>query len=178
MAITRKQKEVILAELKKYFEGAKTIVFSHYKGVLVKDMRTLRKKLHEQKVHLQIAKKTLITRASKEAGFDSIPETFMDGPIALAFGMEDEIAPAKIIHEFGKEHSTVKITGALFERKFISVSEAQVIATLPSREVLLAEFVSLLKSPIARFHSVLHSLLRNFVYVMSQVHYKKSTTLS
>lgn len=173
MAITRKQKEAILAELKKYFERAKSVVFSHYKGVAVKDMRTLRKKLHEQEVHLQVAKKTLITRACKEAGFDQIPEGFMHGPIALAFGMEDQIVPAKLIHEFGKANESVKITGALFEGKFISASEAQTIAMLPSREVLLAKLVGLLNSSIVGFHSVIHSLLRNFVCVVSGVAKKK-----
>ncbi len=173
MPATRKQKEQTLAQLVDSFKQAKSVVFSQYQGTNVKGMRELRKKLREKKVAFKVAKKTLMTLAAKQIGFDQIPDDFMKGPIGLAFAMDDAIAPAKIIHDFGKDHETVKIVGAIFEGKLMAATEARVIAMLPSREVLLAKLLGSMKAPIAGFHAVLHGLLRNFVYALSEVAKKK-----
>ncbi|MBI2638277.1 50S ribosomal protein L10 [Candidatus Peregrinibacteria bacterium] len=173
MPVTRKQKEETLAKLVDSFKKAKSVVFSQYQGTNVKGMRELRKKLREKKVAFKVAKKTLMTLAAKQIGFDQIPVDFMQGPIGLAFGMEDEIAPAKVLHEFGKDHETVKIVGAIFEGKLMPAADARVIAALPGREVLLAKLLGSMKAPIAGFHAVLHGLLRNFVYALAEVQKKK-----
>lgn len=175
MAITRKQKEEILADIIEYFKEAKSVVFSQYKGATVKDMRTLRKQLHDKEVRFKVAKKTLIALAASQAGLAQLPEEFLTGPIGVAFSMQDEMAPAKIIYTFGKDHESIKITGAIFEGKLISAAEAKELAILPGKDVLLAKLVGLMKSPIAGFHNVLHSLLRNFVYVVNEVSKKPSS---
>lgn len=174
MPATRKQKEETLKSLKESFKKAKTVVFSQYKGTTVKDMRSLRRKLRENSVEFRVAKKTLMKLAAKEVGFDDIPAEVLEGPIGLAFGMKDEIAPAKVIYEFGKTNEHVKLTGAIFEGKLIGAADAKVIAMLPGREVLLAKLVGCMKSPIAGFHGILHALLRNFVYALSEVQKKKT----
>lgn len=173
MPVTRKQKQETLASLINSFKEAKTVVFAQYQGTNVKDIKLLRKKLREQKVGFKVARKTLMKLAAKERGFAEIPADFLQGPIGLAFGMGDEIAPAKTLHEFGKDHETIKMTGAIFEGKLIGAAEIKAIASLPAKEALLSSLVSLLKSPISGFHGVLHALLRNFVYVMSEVQKKK-----
>jgi large subunit ribosomal protein L10 len=173
MAVTRKQKEVTLQELKDSFKKAKTVVFSQYTGTNVKNMKDLRKKLRAQNVEFKVARKTLMKLAAKEIGFDNIPTEMMSGPIGLAFGMGDEIAPAKVVFEFGKIAETVKIAGAIFEGKLITAAEAKAIATLPGREVLLAKLVGSMKSPISGFYGVLHGLLRSFVYTLGEVQKKK-----
>ena len=169
MSVTRQQKEQVLAELISGFEKAKTVVFSQYQGTNVKNMRELRKRLHGANVDFRVAKKTLMLLAAKKVGFDNIPDAFMQGPIGLAFGMGDQIAPAKIIHEFGKVAETVKIAGAIFEGKLLNASEAAVIAVLPSREVLLTKLLGSMKAPISGFYGVLHGLLRSFVYTLGEV---------
>lgn len=173
MTMTRKQKEESVSELTTALKAAKTVVFSQYQGTTVKNMRSLRKKLFASKVDFKVARKTLIRIAAKNIGLEAIPDEFMQGPIGLAISDGDQIAPAKVLFEFGKEAETVKIVGALFEGKFISAADAKAIATLPGREVLLGKLVGLLKSPISGFHGVLHSLLRNFVYTLSEVQKKK-----
>jgi len=173
MAVTRKQKEEVLKDLIKNFENAKSVVFSQYQGTNVKNMRELRKRLRGAKVNFKVAKKTLMTLAAKKIGFEQIPDSMMQGPIGLAFSLEDSIAPAKIIHEFGKTAETVKIVGAIFEGKLIEAAEAKAIASLPAREVLLAKLIGCLQAPIAGFHGVLHALLRNFVFALSEIQKKK-----
>ncbi|MEK9132282.1 MAG: 50S ribosomal protein L10 [Patescibacteria group bacterium] len=175
MAVTKQKKAEVLAELIKNFEGAKSVVFSQYQGTNVKNMRELRKRLFAQDISFQVARKTLMKLAAKKIGLAEIPDGFMEGPIGLAFSRKDEIAPAKIIHEFNKVAETVKITGALFEGKFIDAEAAKTIAVLPSREVLLARLVGSMKSPIYGFYSVLHGILRNFVYALSEIQKKKPT---
>lgn len=173
MAITKKKKEEVLKDLTQNFEKAKSVVFSQYQGTNVKNMRELRKRLRASKVNFKVAKKTLMTLAAKKVGFDQIPDNLMQGAIGLAFGMEDSIAPAKIVHEFGKVAPTVKLLGAIFEGKLIDEAAAKIIASLPSRKVLLTKLVGCLKSPISGFHAILHGLLRNFVYVLSEIQKKK-----
>lgn len=171
--MTRKEKEQSVQEIAALLKGAKTVVFTQYQGTTVKNMRSLRKKLFDSKVDFLVARKTLIRIAAKQVGFEEIPNDFMQGPIGLAVSAVDQIAPAKVLFEFGKEAETIKIVGALFEGKFISAADTKAIATLPGREVLLGKLVGLLKSPIAGFHGVLHSLLRAFVYTLSEVQKKK-----
>lgn len=173
MPVTRQDKEKVLKDLIDAFKQAKSVAFGQYQGTNVKNMRELRKRLLAGKVKFKVARKTLMRIAAKDAGFSEIPAESMQGPIGLAFGMEDAIAPAKIIHEFGKVAETVKLVGAIFEGKLINAAEARAIATLPAREVLLARLVCAMKSPIAGFHGVLHALLRNFVYCLSEVAKKK-----
>ena len=81
---------------------------------------------------------------------------------------------AKLGEDFSGTVETVKIVGAIFEGKLMDALSAKVIASLPGREVLLARLVGSMKSPISGFHRVLHSLLRNFVYAVSEVQKKKS----
>lgn len=169
MAVTKKMKEQTLAELVKNFEQAKTVVFSQYQGTNVKNMRMLRKKLHDENVTFQVARKTLMTLAAKKVGFDQIPDEYMQGPIGLAFGMGDAIAPAKIVHEFTKTAETVRIVGAIFEGKLMSAADVKVIAMLPSKEVLIAKLLGSMKAPISGFYSVLHGLLSGFVRTLDGV---------
>lgn len=178
MPVTRQKKEQVLAELIKSFEKAKTVVFSQYQGTNVKNMRELRRKLREGNVSFKVARKTLMTLAAKKVGFDEVPADFMKGPIGLAFGMGDAIAPAKIVNDFGKTVGTVKIVGAIFEGKLINAAEAKVIALLPSKEVLLAKLLGSMKAPISGFYSILHGLLRGFVYTLSEVQRKKPAETS
>lgn len=174
MPLTRKQKEEILEQLVQSFKGAKSVFFTQYQGTNVKNMRLLRKQLLGARVNFKVAKKTLMALAAKKNGHEEIPKSLMQGPIGLAFGMGDEVAPAKIIHDFAKTAETVKLVGGFFEGKFIEAADAKVLAMLPGREVLLAKLVGSMKAPIFGFYGVLHGLLRNFVYAMAEVQKKKS----
>lgn len=174
MAVTKQQKEKTLKWLLDSFKNAKAVVFSQYQGTNVKDMRLLRKNLLAKKVNFKVAKKTLVNLAAKQCGLEQIPDELMAGPVGLGFAMEDAVWATKIIYDFGKEHDTVKITGAFFEGKFIGAQEAKDIAMLPGREVLLARLVSSLKSPVYGFYGILHGILRNFVYAVSEVAKKKT----
>ncbi len=173
MSLTKKQKTVILDELKANLADAKSVVFADYQGVSVKDFESLRGKLRESGVKFQVCKKTLMRLAAKDAGFEEIPNEVMEGPIGAAFSMDDEIAAAKILHDYGKKNEKVKLRGALFEGRVLTIAETMQLAMLPGKEELLAKLVYLLNSPIQGFHGVLHNTLGGFVRVLNAVKEKQ-----
>lgn len=167
MAITKEKKEEILKDLTELFENAKSVVFSDYKGVSVKEFGNLRSKLRENEVAYKVAKKTLIKLAAEKAGFRDLPEAVLEGQVGVAFAQNDEIAAAKTLYEFSKDNENVKLLGALMEGRTLSQEETLALAKIPGKEELLAKLVGSMKSPITGFHGVLSSLLQNFALVVS-----------
>lgn len=176
MALTKDQKSEILKELVDQIKAAKSTVFADFQGVSVKDMGDLRAKMRESGVQYKVAKKTLIRLAAKEAGFAEIPSEVLEGPVGAAFSMEDEIAAARILHTFAKKNQNLKLRGALFDGKVLSVKETKELATLPSKEELLAKLVYLFKYPIQGFHGALNNTIGGFVRVLNAIQEQKSQT--
>jgi len=166
MAITKQKKEEVVAELQDLFTNAKSIVFSDYKGVNVKDFGTLRGKLRENEVNFKVAKKTLIKIAAENAGVKNLSDEVLEGQVGVAFGMGDEVAAAKTLYEFSKSNEAIKLLGALMEGRNLSKEETLQLAKIPGKDELLAKLVGSMKSPISGFHGTLSSLLRNFVGVV------------
>ncbi len=174
MPVTKAQKSEILEQLKKNMKEAKSVVFANYQGLSVKDLKKLRRALKEKGVEFQVAKKTLFCLAAKEALNNEIPIEFIEGPVGAAFSMEDEIAAAKILYKFGKTNENLKLRGAIFEGRVLSVSETSTLALIPSKEELLSKLVYLLKSPISRFHGVLYNTLAGLPRVLDAIKAKKA----
>lgn len=175
MAKSRQQKEETLAKLEKQFEGAKSVVFAQYRGLSVKDMTELRKKLRANDIELHVAKKTLIKLAAKNKGLKEIPEEALDGPVAAAFSMKDEILGAKTLYEFSKTHDVVKLIGAIMEGALLSKEKTLELAKLPSKEELIAKLMGSLKAPISGFYGVLHNVLSGFVRAVNAIKEQKET---
>lgn len=175
MAVSKATKEGVLKELNEKFSKAKVVYFSAYRGIPVKKMTDLRKKLKKADADYVIAKKTLFQLAAKNNNFPQIPDEMMGGPIGAAFGYGDVIAPAKALHEFNKVAEQIVLLGGLVDGKYVNKAEAKQLATLPSREVLLARLVGSMKSPISGLHGVLSGVLRKFVYALNAIKDKKGT---
>jgi len=166
MAVTKQKKEEVIAELVDLFKNSKSVVFSDYQGISVKDVQDLRRKLRENDSQFKVAKKTLIKLAAKDAGFSEIPEEALVGQVGVAFGMGDEIAAAKTLYDFSKSNDAVKLLSAFMEGKALTQAETIELAKIPGKDELLAKMVGSMKSPISGFHGVLYSLLRSFVGVV------------
>jgi len=177
MTLTKEQKIKVVDELAKHLQDAKSVVFSAYQGLSVKNMEALRKLLRKEGGAYHVARKTLIKIAARKAGLPEIPEELLPGAVGIAVGFEDEIAPAKVVHTFGKQHEMVKLLGGVMEGKVVSLKDIQQLATLPGKDELRAKLVYVLNSPIAGFHGVLHGLLRNFACVVSEIKKKKETEM-
>lgn len=174
MPLTKAQKGDVLKKITDNMKNAKSVVFAEFKGVSVKDLSALRKLMRKEGVRFDIAKKTLIRIAAKDSGYQEIPDEVMEGAVGAAFSMEDEVAAARIIHQFAKKHENLKLRGALFGGKVLSLAETKELATLPSRLELIAKFMYLVKYPIQGFHDVLNNTLAGFVRVLGAIKDKKT----
>lgn len=173
MPVTKKQKTDILNELVESMKAAKAVVFADYQGMSVKDLKDLRTKLREKGVSFKVAKKTLIGIAAKEIGIENIPASILEGPVGAAFGMEDEISAAKIVHQIAKKNKNLKLRGALFEGRILSIEETKQLAELPSVEELIGKFMYLLKYPVQGFHGALNNTLAGFVRALNAIKEKQ-----
>lgn len=174
MPLTKEQKADILQDVTDKMKDAKAVVFADFKGLSVEDMSVMRNSLREQGVQFKVVKKTLIKLAAKEAGFeDEISDDALEGSVGVAFGMEDEISAAKLLYKFAKTNENLKLRGALFEGRVLSVAETKDLAQLPGKEELLAKLVYLLNSPIQGFHGVLNNTISGFVRVLDAVREKQ-----
>ncbi|MEK9183082.1 MAG: 50S ribosomal protein L10 [Patescibacteria group bacterium] len=171
MPKTRDEKTQIVADLTKLFKEMKSAVFADFKGLKVKNITELRRLCQGQKVSYGLAKKTLIRLAAKNAGVDFNPDS-VDGSYALAFGLEDEVAPAKVLADFAKKHEALKILGGILEGKMVDKVVIGSLAKLPSKPELLAKLVGSLQSPISGMVNVLAGNLRGLVQVLNA--YQKS----
>ena len=172
MAIIRPEKQAIVAELKQKFTDAKGAVITDYKGLTVAQDTKLRRKMREGGVEYRVIKNTMARLAADELAIDGM-SAVLEGTTAIAFSYTDPVAPAKLISEFVKDVKTYKVKGGLVEGKFINVDGVKSLASLPSREVLLATVCGTLQAPIAGFVRALQGNLSNLVYALEAVRAQK-----
>jgi len=164
MALTKEQKtkqiESIKEKVAKGPKGYPSVIFADFAKVPSKDMFSLRKSLKEAGCNLKIAKKTLVRIAFGQSGisFWNKIKAVIPGQLALVFGIEDEIAPARISNKFAKENANFKILGGIFENRFIDREKALVLANLPTRNELLGRLVGSIYSPVSSFVRVLNKI--------------------
>jgi large subunit ribosomal protein L10 len=165
MAITREKKVEILTKLKEALGQAKTVVFVNFHGLPVTGATQLRDNLRQDGVGYMVAKKTLIRKAFESQSTEGDMPT-LDGEIALAYGLpaqagEDPLLPAKGVYDFHKKNvDVVKIVGGVYEGKFLDARSMIEIATIPSKEVLYAQFVNVINSPIQGFVMALDQIAK------------------
>jgi large subunit ribosomal protein L10 len=170
---TKKEKEIMLQEVREKLSGCKVAIMADYRGLNVAAMTRLRRRLREKGSELKVVKNTLTLKAARDLGFEGL-ESYLEGPTAIAFSQEDLVAPAKILMDFVKEFKILEIKGGLLEGKAIDVSAVKNLAELPSREVLLARVLGGMQSPMYGFAGALQGVLRNFVYVLEAVRKQKA----
>jgi len=176
MALTKDQKKQMLDKLINKLKKAKSVVFSGYTGIDVKSMTGLRKQLKNQNIDYLIIKKTLLKIGAKEANIPEIDESVLKGPIAVAISYDDEIAPIKILYGISRDKNFEKkleLYGCFMEGKILNKEETVMLASIPSKNELLAKLVYLFKAPISNFHFILHETIRKFIGTLDALKAKK-----
>lgn len=158
MALTKTQKTEVVRELTEGLKDAETIVFANFKGLAVAEADKLRRTLREAGVSYKVAKKTLLTRVLNEKGIEGELPT-LEGEIAVAWTTDDVLAPAREVFAFTKGKAAPTIVGGVFEGSYRNQADMLAIATIPSRETLIAQFVNLINSPLQRFAVVLNQIV-------------------
>ncbi|HBX22804.1 MAG TPA: 50S ribosomal protein L10 [Desulfotomaculum sp.] len=173
MPISRQEKEELLQELKGKMEASQLIILAEYKGLNVEAMTKLRRKLRGVGSEIKVAKNTITKLAAQEAGLEEL-NTYLEGPVAMTFGFDDPVAPAKAMSDFAKEYKLLNIKAGILEGRIIDPQAIKALADLPSREVLLAQVLGGMQTPMYGFAGALQGLLRNLVYVLDAVREKKA----
>jgi large subunit ribosomal protein L10 len=168
----KQEKTKIIDKLTKELSTARGIVLANFEGLNSSEQADLRKLMRTNKIKFRVVKNTLIKRSFKPESIQGI-EPMLKGPVALAISQDDPIAPAKVLKEFLAGHEKIKIRGAFIENKVLSTAETITIAGLPSREVLLSQFIGKLKFPSFVLVCTLSGVLRQFAGVLQAVKEKK-----
>ena len=158
--------------IKENLEKAQSVVFVDYRGLTVEEDTALRKKLREAGVEYKVLKNTLIKRAADELSITGLDE-HLNGPTAVAFGMTDPAAPAKIIGEYIKQTKKMEVKCGLVDKKYIDARGVEALAEIPSKEVLVAKLLGSMNAPITGLVSVLSGTLRKLVYAINAVKEQK-----
>lgn len=156
MSLNRSEKEAVIHDVTGLAAKAQTLVIAEYRGITVADMTKLRASARSQGVSLSVLKNTLARRAVNGSSFEVLVDQ-MTGPLIYGFS-EDAVAAAKVVADFAKTNDKLVIRGGAFAGKALDVSGVKELASIPSKEVLLAQLCGLLMSPISRTAVVLGAL--------------------
>lgn len=150
-------KQPVVDEIKAMLDGAVGAVVVDYRGLTVEQDTKLRKQLREAGVSYKVYKNTLIKRAAEGTEFAAL-DPHLEGPTALAVSKDDATAPARILAEFAKTAPKLELKGSVVEGTYYDQAGTQVIATIPSREVLLGKLLGSIQSPITNLARVLNQI--------------------
>ena len=156
MSLNRSEKQAVIDEVTGLAAKAQTLVMAEYRGITVADMTKLRSAARSNGVNLSVLKNTLARRAVAGSPFE-VASDQMTGPLIYGFSV-DAVAAAKVVADFAKTNDKLVIRGGAFAGKALDVNGVKQLASIPSREVLLAQLCGLLMSPISRTAVVLGAL--------------------
>ena len=156
MSLNRSEKQAVIDEVTGLAAKAQTLVMAEYRGITVADMTKLRSQARDKGVTLSVLKNTLARRAVAGSAFEVLSDQ-MTGPLIYGFSI-DAVAAAKVVADFAKTNDKLVIRGGAFGGKILDVNGVKQLASIPSKEVLLAQVCGLLMSPISRTAVVLGAL--------------------
>ena len=157
MSLNRSEKEAVVSEVTGLVQTAQTLVLAEYRGIAVADMIKLRAEARNQGVSLSVLKNTLARRAVAGSSFDVVSEQ-MTGPLIYGFSV-DAVAAARVVANFAKTNDKLVIRGGATSGRALDVNAVKMLASVPSKEVLLSQLCGLLMSPMSRTAVVLGALL-------------------
>lgn len=161
------QKKQEVNEIVEILKNSKGIVLSEYQGIKVDKDTLMRKELRESGVTYKVVKNATLSHAFSELGYEGF-EHDLKGPNAIACS-PDPVAPAKIISKYAKQIDSVKIKAGILEGARIDVSHVEQLATLPSREELIAKVVGGFSAPLYGLVNVLNGNLRGLVVALNAI---------
>jgi large subunit ribosomal protein L10 len=156
LSLNRSEKQAVIDEVTGLAAKAQTLVMAEYRGITVADMTKLRNDARSKGVNLSVLKNTLARRAVAGSQFEVVGDQ-MTGPLIYGFSV-DAVAAAKVVADFAKTNDKLVIRGGAYGGKSLDVNGVKALASIPSKEVLLAQLCGLLMSPMSRTAVVLGAL--------------------
>lgn len=158
MGLNLNDKKAVVAEVSAEVAKAQTLVVAEYRGIEVGDLTGLRKKARESGVYLRVLKNTLVRRAVADTSFAALAEQ-MSGPLIYSFSA-DPVAAAKVLHDFAKSNDKLVLKAGCYGGKVLDKAGVQALASIPSREELLAKLLGVMQAPVTGFVCTLAALAK------------------
>lgn len=171
MALNRNEKAAVIEEVSAQVASAGSIVIAEYRGLTVEKITQLRKQARESGVYLRVLKNTLVRRAVQGTPYKALADK-MVGPLVYGIS-QDPVAPAKLLAGFAKSNEQLVIKGGAMANSVMDVAGVQALATMPSREELLAKLLGTMQAPVATFVRTLNEVPTKFVRGLAAVRDKQ-----
>jgi large subunit ribosomal protein L10 len=166
------EKERVVEEIVEQFKKAKGIYLTDFTGLNVEQMTQLRTNFREAGVEYRVVKNSLTRLSATKAGLDNVVD-YLIGPTALAIGIDDSVAPARIVADFAKKTEKPKIKVGIVEGELVEGEDIESIIRIPPREVLISQVVGAFSAPISGLVGTLSGVIRNLIGTLEAVRVKK-----
>lgn len=171
MSLNREEKAVVIEEVSAEVAKAQSIIIAEYRGLDVASVTVLRKTARESGVYLRVLKNTLVRRALAGTPFEGLTDQLV-GPLMYAIS-SDPVAAAKVLAEFAKSNDKLVIKGGAMPNSQLDVEGVKALATMPSRDELLAKLLGTMQAPITQFVRTLNEVPTKFVRGLAAVRDQK-----
>lgn len=169
----KEEKKRVVEKLKEKLEKSRSFFLTDFSGLNVEEINQLRKELKSNGIEYKVVKNTLLRLAVKDLGLDLVTD-YLEGPTGVAFGYNEPILPAKILHNFKKKTEKPKIKVFWIGKELFQADKFEDFATLPTRDELLTLIFGCFKSPLVNLVGTLDGILREFVGTIEAIVKSKS----
>ena len=170
---TKAFKQDKVSQIRENIDKAQVAIVTEYKGYSVEEITNLRRALQKEGGDYMVTKNTLAKLAIKDTPYEVLAET-LKGPIAIAFGFSDQVAPAKALSKFIKDTKKGEILAAAMDGKLLSAAEAKALATIPSKEEIYAKMLGCVNSPATGIAGSVSAVMASLTRAVAAVRDQKS----
>ena len=170
---TRAFKDEKISEIKEKVDKAQVAIVTEYRGMTVEEITKLRREIQKNGGDYMVTKNTLAKIAIKDTPYEILAET-LKGPIAIAFGFDDPVSPAKALSKFIKDAKKGEIIGAALDGKLLSAEETKALAALPSKEEIYAKMLGSINSPASGIVGSINAVMAQLTRAMAAVRDQKA----
>ena len=171
--MNRQQKELVVKSLYNNFSHSQAMFLVGFRGMTVEQIQTLRSRLREKGGVFKVAKVRLMKRAIEDMQDVNMLMPFLKGQVGVVFVSDEPSHVAKVLHDFSKGNEALALVSGCLDSKLLDSATISRIATLPSREILLAQVCGTMKAPVSGLVTALNMLMLKLVFVLKQVNEKK-----
>jgi large subunit ribosomal protein L10 len=161
-------KQSLVTEIKDRFNASDSVIMIDYRGLTVKQMQQLRVSVRDAGGDIKVYKNSLTEIAARELALPNM-DAYLEGPTAFVFIAEDAVAPAKALTAFAKLNPALELKGGLVQNQVVDANGVKAIATLPSREELIAKLMGSMLNPLTGFTRVLNGPVEAFARTVQAV---------
>ncbi len=172
--ITRDKKRQIVEDLVEKLKQSTSVLLVDFETMTVDDAITLRRAFKEKGVQYKVAKNTLIKRALQEVENFPFPDEVLKGQTGVAFGIEDPVAPGKVLKEIFDKLEKPKFKAAIVDGRLFESNQLKELAAIPSREDMIASIIGSISAPASGIVGAINAVMRDLVSVIEEVAKKQN----